>query len=225
MGERLRGARKARGYSQADVAKRSGVPQPTISKIERWERDGGITDPGALYIFSLARALRVDLAWVIGGEGSPEGEAQSTGSFSGPQPPALDDAVESIAEVLIGLSPLGRELAKTLLSNLATNPEEHSRTTETLHDIAKTHGRSPTLPPSAPPRKRVGQSANARRPAAAAAKLEVVRGEGRPTQLSLSLQKAIAPSKDPFDATNAPEEEARCYAQWTAPRRANVRKG
>jgi transcriptional regulator with XRE-family HTH domain len=75
VGRRLQRLRAEHGWSQAEVAERSGVPQPTISKIERGRkpRPGtgvrlaaafGLTldefDPYALYRSGRAASFRVE---------------------------------------------------------------------------------------------------------------------------------------------------------------------
>jgi putative transcriptional regulator len=70
IGKRLRAARTAAGLSQAQLAHRSGVAQPAISRIERDETH----DPGLLLVVALARALGVTLDHLV--EGSPPTRAQ-----------------------------------------------------------------------------------------------------------------------------------------------------
>lgn len=50
LGERLRDAREKAGLSQASLAEKSGVEQPTISKIER----GATTKPSFELVAALA---------------------------------------------------------------------------------------------------------------------------------------------------------------------------
>lgn len=50
----LKEYRTKRGLSQADLSKRSTVPQPVISEIET----GGVKSPQIDTLFKLARALR-----------------------------------------------------------------------------------------------------------------------------------------------------------------------
>ena len=75
VGHRLQRLRAERGWSQTEVAERSGVPQPTISKIERGRKPRPATgmriakafgmtldefDPYALYRSGRSVAFRVE---------------------------------------------------------------------------------------------------------------------------------------------------------------------
>ena len=64
LGERLRYARKQRGWSQEKLAQESGVNQGTISKIEREGQSKSV------YAVELAQALGVDSLWLLTGEDS-----------------------------------------------------------------------------------------------------------------------------------------------------------
>jgi transcriptional regulator with XRE-family HTH domain len=57
---RLRETREAKGFTQAALARVSGVPQPTISRIER-----GTTAIDLGVLERLADALEVDAAYLI----------------------------------------------------------------------------------------------------------------------------------------------------------------
>lgn len=63
FGERLKSARKAAKMSQAALAARSGISQPTISGIENGEQQGTTAAP------QLAAALRVGALWLSDGRG------------------------------------------------------------------------------------------------------------------------------------------------------------
>ncbi|MEM8772551.1 MAG: XRE family transcriptional regulator [Pseudomonadota bacterium] len=62
IGERIRSARKAKGFSQADLARRIGVSQPAIAT---WE--SGVHDPRRLVLAKLADALSTPLEWLAAG--------------------------------------------------------------------------------------------------------------------------------------------------------------
>jgi len=66
LGERLIQARKLRGTSQAELARRAGVSQPTISDLESGAQAGTRKAP------ELAHALKVDLSWLLTGRGEME---------------------------------------------------------------------------------------------------------------------------------------------------------
>jgi transcriptional regulator with XRE-family HTH domain len=65
-GERLKFARKARGYSQQELAKLSGVGQGSISKIERGDQEASTFDA------ELAMALKINPLWLSRGVGDME---------------------------------------------------------------------------------------------------------------------------------------------------------
>lgn len=65
IGERIRQARKAQGYSQSDLAHRVGVSQPAIAN---WE--SGVHDPRRLTLAKLADALGAPLDWLAAGDRS-----------------------------------------------------------------------------------------------------------------------------------------------------------
>lgn len=66
LGDRLIQARKHRGMSQAELARRSGVSQPTISDLEGGAQSSTRKAP------ELANALKVDLNWLLTGRGEME---------------------------------------------------------------------------------------------------------------------------------------------------------
>ncbi len=65
IGERIRQARKTKGLSQTDLAKRIGVTQPAIAN---WE--SGVHDPRRLTLAKLADALEASLDWLAAGDRS-----------------------------------------------------------------------------------------------------------------------------------------------------------
>ena len=65
IGERIRQARKSRGFSQVDLARRIGVSQPAIAN---WE--SGVHDPRRLTLAKLADALEAPLDWLAAGDRS-----------------------------------------------------------------------------------------------------------------------------------------------------------
>jgi putative transcriptional regulator len=94
VGHRLQRLRAERGWSQTEVAERSGVPQPTISKIERGRKPRPATgmriakafgmtldefDPYALYRSGRSVAFRVEDVEPSLGEGVEEYDALDQG--------------------------------------------------------------------------------------------------------------------------------------------------
>ena len=71
FGERLKRLREVAGWSQNELAKRSGVPRPTISDLEAGKQRG-LTVANAR---KLARALGVSLDLLIGPEEDEDVEA------------------------------------------------------------------------------------------------------------------------------------------------------
>lgn len=65
IGERIKEARKAQGFSQADLARRLGVSQPAVAN---WE--SGVHDPRRLMLAALAEALETPLEWLAAGDRS-----------------------------------------------------------------------------------------------------------------------------------------------------------
>lgn len=65
IGERIRQARKERGLSQADLASRLGVSQPSVAN---WE--SGVHDPRRLVLAKLADILQTPLDWLAAGDRS-----------------------------------------------------------------------------------------------------------------------------------------------------------
>jgi transcriptional regulator with XRE-family HTH domain len=62
IGQRVQHRRQHLAWTQEELARESGVPQATISRIEKGQR----RNPGADVIRRLARALGVTADWLIG---------------------------------------------------------------------------------------------------------------------------------------------------------------
>ena len=71
VGERLRAARMRKVWTQADLARESGIPIVTLSRIENGHHQG---TPRQSTIRKLAAALEVDPAWLLLGEGESGGK-------------------------------------------------------------------------------------------------------------------------------------------------------
>ncbi|HIE09069.1 MAG TPA: XRE family transcriptional regulator [Armatimonadetes bacterium] len=71
IAERIREARCKRGLTQRMLADMSGVPQSTLSAYER-----AAFMPTAENLLKIARALRVDIAWLMGQEPQEVGRVE-----------------------------------------------------------------------------------------------------------------------------------------------------
>lgn len=67
VGQRVRLLRDGRGWTQAELAKRAGLSQPTVANFERGRTTGGL----AVTLAKLARALNVNQDWLRTGKGDP----------------------------------------------------------------------------------------------------------------------------------------------------------
>lgn len=64
LGKRVHAARIAAGLSQGDLARRAGVAQAAISRLER----GETVEPGAFLLAGVARALDTTMEELVTGE-------------------------------------------------------------------------------------------------------------------------------------------------------------
>lgn len=71
IGERIRVARRAAGFTQAAVAASLTIDQTTLSA---WERDDG-PGPRVAHVEQMADLFAVDFTWLAIGEGSGPAEA------------------------------------------------------------------------------------------------------------------------------------------------------
>lgn len=62
VGDRIKECRLERGWTQDDLAMRSGVPRDFIVNLEH----GRCKKITGRMVFRLARALRVGMAWLVG---------------------------------------------------------------------------------------------------------------------------------------------------------------
>lgn len=62
VGERARRLRKARGMSQSDLSKASGIQRPNLTRFE-----AGRTDPQSATLVAIAKGLRVTVAELVTG--------------------------------------------------------------------------------------------------------------------------------------------------------------
>lgn len=132
--KRAKGRREELLLTQTQVAKRSGLKQPDISKIER----GDIKKTTEL--LGLARALKCSPDWLESGIGPKlvaDGQATVNGQFvPSPQPQflerravprvvSIESAVEGIANHLNSLDGYNVSTVISLLTTLANEPEMH----------------------------------------------------------------------------------------------------
>lgn len=100
FGDRVAAAREAKGYSQADLARRIGVRKDTV---EHWEND--ITESRANKLQMLAGLLNVSIRWLLTGEGEgPESDINQTVEIA----QALDEVRRLRTEMLRAAERLGR---------------------------------------------------------------------------------------------------------------------
>jgi transcriptional regulator with XRE-family HTH domain len=77
IGDRIRLARKDAGLSQADLAVKVGVSQPSVAN---WE--SGVHDPRRLMLGKIAGALKVSPEWLASGARSPvEADKQAAAAY------------------------------------------------------------------------------------------------------------------------------------------------
>lgn len=74
VGAAIRALRKAHGWSQPELAERSGVPQRTISRIENATKEGYLPVPHTLN--ALASALGVAVGDLLAAAGYHVGESE-----------------------------------------------------------------------------------------------------------------------------------------------------
>lgn len=107
IGKRIRTFREARGLSQGDVEKRSGLLRSYISRVE-----GGYTAPSLATLEKFAKALDVEL-YQLFFHGDGHAVAARMSQQSG-QPKSLRKLIKSFE----GMSTANRKLLLTLASKL-----------------------------------------------------------------------------------------------------------
>lgn len=73
MGYKIEQARRARGWSQAELARRSGTTQQAIQRYESGERE-----PKVSAVVSMAAALGVTISYLLGLDDDASGETLSS---------------------------------------------------------------------------------------------------------------------------------------------------
>lgn len=108
IGKRLRELRSAKGLSQGDVERRSGLLRSYISRVE-----GGYTAPSLATLEKFAKALEVEPYQLLyGGEGRPS--APRVGGESAPS-----KAARRLVKLFESMSSSNRTLLLTLATKLA----------------------------------------------------------------------------------------------------------
>jgi transcriptional regulator with XRE-family HTH domain len=128
-GMRLRHARKARGMTQTDLAKASGVKQASISQLETGESKSfrGAT------LLSLARALNISPDWLSHGRGPMERR----------DVPLTDKAV-AVAQAWQRLTP---EMQDKIADMILTMAEQSDKFGTAVEDekVERAYGRPPRV--------------------------------------------------------------------------------
>jgi DNA-binding Xre family transcriptional regulator len=193
--------------SAKDIADELGV---TPQAVNGWKAEGKIATE---FLLPLAKSIgcRVDDLLTAG---APLHAPNVNATFEGPAP-TIEQAVEVLVGLLSAITPVEREVAKGALIALSMSPTEAANiATDTMRRLAEA-ARPPDTPK--PKKKKATNTAAAERKEGRAA-LSVVAGGGRRSQLALPLNRAVSPSRNPFDESNASPEERRHYARWTAPK-------
>lgn len=100
LASNLRSAREGRGWNQSELGRRSGVSQPTISKIE----SGKLPDPGVINLSRLAKALGVTADELIGGSSTvTTGPAPDFGTLSAKYEAAREAGREWLREEAVAI--------------------------------------------------------------------------------------------------------------------------
>jgi transcriptional regulator with XRE-family HTH domain len=107
IGKRLRELREAKGLSQGDIERRSGLLRSYISRVE-----GGYTAPSLATLEKFAKALEVEpYQLLFQGEGRPT-------ALKMPEQVALSKPVKKLVKVFEGMSSPNRKLLLTLAGKL-----------------------------------------------------------------------------------------------------------
>ena len=110
-GKRLRALRKARKLTQPQIAEATGVPQSTLSGIER----GETKDPISSVLLKLAAFYEVEPHWIVTGEGPKHTVASK------------DDAETELLLYFRALSPEGQRYILSRARDLHTDEHRSKR--------------------------------------------------------------------------------------------------
>ena len=77
LGERLKYARKKKGYTQASLADEIGVSRGVIYNLEK-----NITEPKSIVIHAVCRVLKINVEWLLNGVGDMEDKSETSQSIN-----------------------------------------------------------------------------------------------------------------------------------------------
>jgi transcriptional regulator with XRE-family HTH domain len=107
IGKRLRGLREAKGLSQGDIERRSGLLRSYISRVE-----GGYTAPSLATLGKFAKALEVEpYQLLFHGEGRPT-------PLKAPEQVSLSKPARRLVRLFEGLSSSNRKVLLQLAAKL-----------------------------------------------------------------------------------------------------------
>ena len=108
IGKRLRTLREARGLSQGDIERRSGLLRSYISRVE-----GGYTIPSLSTLEKFAKALEVEpYQLLFQGEGRPSAP-------KGPEQAGIAKPLKKLIKIYEGMSSTSRKLLLLMASKMA----------------------------------------------------------------------------------------------------------
>ena len=110
VGGRIRAFREAKGFSQGDIERRSGLLRSYISRVE-----GGYTAPSIATLEKFAKALELEpyqLLFSRNGNGRPH-------AVSIPSRPGVSRSASRLLKAYEGMSAGNRKLVVSLMSQLA----------------------------------------------------------------------------------------------------------
>lgn len=107
FGDRVAAARAARGYSQAQLARRLGIK---LQSLQNWEEDR--SEPRANKLQMLAGVLNVSIIWLMSGEG--DGLSEESAEAVSPEIDEILDEVRAIRDAQVTLTRRLSRLEKRL---------------------------------------------------------------------------------------------------------------
>lgn len=119
IGSRLREARKARGLSQEELAKRAGVGQSAVGNIESGRSNGAET------LHKFAAVLGYRLRWLEVGDGPREGAGPA-------KSPPLAAVLTELARSIAARPRIDRIQLAALLPLLASDPDTRDETCKAI---------------------------------------------------------------------------------------------